>query len=93
MGIVVQQGIGGHQHARSAEAALQAMLFFEALLQWMQLAVLHQAFDGEHFAAIGLHGEHGAGLDRLAIEHHGAGAAMGGVAADVCARKPRQSCG
>ena len=34
-------------------------------------------------AAVGLDGEHRAGLHRLAVEQDGAGAAVGGVAADV----------
>ena len=37
----------------------------------------------EHFAAIRLHREHGARFHRPAIEQHGAGAAVTGVAADV----------
>ena len=49
----------------------------------MQLAVGGQAFDGEDFAAVGLDGEHGAALDGLAVERHGASAADGRLAADV----------
>src|ERR1700677_833907 len=88
MGILIQQGIGGDEHAWSAVAALQAVLFFEALLQRMELAVLHQAFHRQQFATVCLHGEHGARFHRLPIQHHGAGAAMGGVTSDVRARKP-----
>ena len=39
-------------------------------------------------AAVGLHGEHGAGFHGLAVERHGAGAADGGLAADVRAGEP-----
>src|SRR3984957_9103001 len=88
MGILTQQGIGGDEHARSAVAALQAVLFFEAFLQWMELAVLHQAFHREEFATVCLHGEHGARFHGFSIQHHGAGAAMGGVTTDVCTREP-----
>src|SRR5271156_1937276 len=58
--VLAQQGIGRHQHARRAEAALETMLFLESLLQRMELTILHQSFHREHFAAIGLHGKHGA---------------------------------
>src|SRR5271170_30589 len=54
----LEQSIRRHQHPRSAIAALQAMLFFEAFLQRVKLAVLHQALHGQHFAAVGLYREH-----------------------------------
>ena len=60
-----QQRAAGHHHARRAEAALQAVLLPEALLERVQLAVLLQALDGRDLAAVGLHREHGARLDRL----------------------------
>src|SRR5262249_25687232 len=68
-----------------AEAALQAVLCPEPFLQWVQLAVLDQALDCQDFTAIRLYGEHGAGFDGFAVEEHGAGAAMAGVAPDVAA--------
>ena len=34
-------------------------------------------------APVGLTGQHGAGLDRLAVDMHDAGAALAGVAADM----------
>ena len=55
----------------------------EGLLQRMQHAALLQAFDGEHLGAVALHGEHGAGLDRHAVDVDRAGAAVRGFAADV----------
>src|SRR5215469_8777391 len=83
--IVTEERVGRHQHSGGAEAALQAVLFLEPFLQRVQLAVLDQALDCQDFAAIGLHGEHGAGFDGFAVEEHGAGAAMTGVAPDVAA--------
>src|SRR5690349_16904326 len=50
----------GHDHAGRAEAALQAVLIPERLLDRMQVAVGGQAFDGGELAPIGLNGEHGA---------------------------------
>ena len=52
----------------------------------IELATGGQSFDGENVAAVGLHGEHGAALDRFAIDVHGASAAQRCLAADVRAR-------
>src|SRR5256885_4841045 len=49
-----QQGAAGHHHPRRAEAALQAVLLPEALLDGMELAVLLQAFHGGDLRAVGL---------------------------------------
>ncbi len=82
--VLLQQPIGPRDHARRAEAALQAMHLAEALLQRMQRAVgSRDALDGEDLGALGLDREDGAGFDRLAVEIDGAGAAMAGVAADM----------
>ena len=72
-----------HHEARRAVAALERVLLVERLLHRMQLVALRETLDRRHLAAVRLHGEHGARLDRLAVEEHGAGAARGGVAADV----------
>src|SRR6202043_2644936 len=59
---------GGHDHARRAIAALQAMMLAECLLHGMQRAILRrQALDRGDLRAIDLPGKDGAGLDRLAI--------------------------
>ena len=51
--------------------------FAEAFLQRVQRAVgVRHAFDGADLGAVCLHGEHRAGLHRLAVEIDGAGAAM-----------------
>src|SRR5262249_27604995 len=73
----------GHDHARSAEAALKAVVFAESFLHRMKLAVGREAFDGQHVCALGLDREHGAGLHRLAVDVDDASAALGGVAAHV----------
>src|SRR5215469_7629409 len=73
-----------HDHAGRAEAALQAVHHAKAFLQRRQRAVgIGHAFDGGDLAAIGLHGEHGAGFHRHAVDIDGAGTAMGGLAADM----------
>ena len=71
-----------HDHAGRAEAALQRMVVAERFLDGVQLPVPGQAFDGEDVAAVGLHGEHRAGLDAVAVQVNGARAAVAGVAAD-----------
>jgi hypothetical protein len=75
---------GVHHHARGAEAALQAVVLLEGCLHRVQRAVgLGEALDGEDVGPLRLHGEHRAGLHRLAVHVHGAGAALRGVAAHV----------
>ena len=61
------------------------MLFPEAFLQRVELAVLGQTLDRGDLGAVGLDGEDGARLDAPPVDEHRAGAALAGVAADVCA--------
>src|SRR6266851_7845683 len=49
----------------------------------MQVGALLEALDRLHLAAVDLHGEVRAGLDRDAVHKHRAGATAGRVAADV----------
>ena len=89
---LLQQPVGTDDHARRAEAALQAVHLAKALLQRMQRAIrVGDALDGEHLRALGLNREHGAGSYRLAVEIDGAGAAVAGLAADMRAGEPRVS--
>ena len=53
----------------------------------MELVALGKALDGRHLGAFALHGQDGAGLDRLAVDMNRAGAALGGVAAHMGARE------
>src|SRR5208282_2886056 len=69
-----------HDHARCAEAALKALCLQEGLLHRMQLAVARQAFDRRDRAALGAIGRKEARMHRVAIDHHGAGAAIAGIA-------------
>src|SRR5215468_4857055 len=78
-----QQRARAHQHAGRAEPALQAVALPEPLLQRMQRAAGGEALDGLDRRAVGLDREHGAALDRLAVEADRARAAARGVAADV----------
>src|SRR5262249_28499890 len=66
-GIMLQERIAGHEHARGAEATLQTVLLPEPFLDRMQLPILLQAFHRQHIASIGLDSEERAGFDWLAI--------------------------
>ena len=63
-------------------------MLVERLLDGMQRAVRGEPLDRRHLLPVGLDAEHRAGLHRLAVEQHRAGAARGRVAADV---RPRQA--
>ena len=79
--VLLHQVHGAHHHARRAETALQGVMFAEHLLHRVQRAIGGgQAFNGGDFGAIGLHGQHGAGFHRIAVNMHHAGAALAGVA-------------
>ena len=81
--IVLQQVDRRHDHARRAIAALQAVLFPEALLHRMQLPFRREAFDRRHRRAVGLHREDRARLRAPAVDEHGARAALARVTADM----------
>ena len=73
--ILVQQGAGGEDHARGAEAALEAAFLPERLLHRVQRVVAAEALDGRQRASVDLVGEGRAGAHRTAVQQHGAGAA------------------
>src|SRR5579883_818605 len=83
IGVLLQQRLAHQHHSRRAEAALQAMLLVEALLNGVQLAILLQTLDGLNLGAIDLRGQQRAGLGRNAVDQDGAGAAACRVAANV----------
>src|SRR5207248_4104622 len=85
--VLVEQRAGGDDHPRRAEAALQAVLVPESLLDGMELAGLGDALDGGDLPALELHGEERAALDGLAVDEHRARSALARVAADVRARQ------
>src|SRR5260370_16193180 len=61
------------------------MLFVKADLDRREHGALNQAFYGRDVVAVDLDGQLGTRLDGLSIEQHGAGAAAGGVTADMSA--------
>src|SRR5215469_18209609 len=65
---------GGHDHARRAIAALQAVMLAEGLLHGMQRSVgRREALDGGNIGAVDLPSKDRAGLDGLAVHMHHAG--------------------
>src|SRR5687767_12251934 len=72
-----------HQKARRAKSALQAMVIDESLLQRMQLVPGCQTLDRAYLFPLRLDSKHQAGTDRLAINHHSAGATDAVFAADM----------
>src|SRR3954469_8992444 len=83
--VAIQEGVGGHDHARCAVAALESVHLPKAHLDLVELAIFGDALDGRQFGAVGLDGEQGAALDRVAVHMDDAGATLAGVATDVCA--------
>ena len=83
--MLFQQLQRAHQEAGRAIAALETVAVAEGLLHGMQLAVFRHPLHGQNLATIGLESEYGAGLDAFAVQQDRAGAAVAGVAANVCA--------
>src|ERR1700732_3167621 len=83
--IAVEQRLGGYQNPREAIATLAGLLREDRLLERMQLLAVAQSFDrgdglardGRDFARAGVH--------RLAVQEHHAGAALLEAAAAAAA--------
>ena len=71
----------GHDHAGGAEAALEALRVEEGALHRVQFAGFAETFDGRDVAALGAERRNEATVHRLAVDEHGAGAAVAGIAA------------
>ena len=75
-GFCVEQSLRAHHHARNAITALRGFLIDEGLLQFVWLAVFHEAFGGGHLAAGDRSNREDAGESRATIHMHHAGAAL-----------------
>ena len=71
-----------------AEPALKRLRIEKRLLHRMRAAVGREAFDGGDGMAVGAEGRDQAAVHRLAVDQHGAGAAVAGVAAFLDAEMP-----
>ena len=75
MGVLFEEGYEGEEDAGGTKAALQAMFFPKALLEWVQLIrVGGEAFNGGNLVAVGLNCKGQTRADRLPIQQHRAGA-------------------
>src|SRR5437867_265455 len=83
VGVLLEERCGREHHAGRAEAALQAVLLVEPLLNRVQLTGEPETLHGRDLVAVGHHAEEGAGLDRQPFEQDRAGPAARRVAPDV----------
>jgi len=60
----MKQGEQRHHETGRAEAALRTVKVDHGLLDRMQAALMHEIFDADEVGAIGLAGQHDAGVDR-----------------------------
>jgi hypothetical protein len=71
--IFAQECQGAHEHARGAEAALEAMLSLEGLLQWVQLLAPSQSLYRSDLGAVTLHRQQQTTAYSLAVKENGTG--------------------
>jgi len=74
--IAIQEALGREDHAGSAIPALDRSFFHKGCLEGMEPLRGLDPFDGRHLFPIRLNSEHEAGVDRLSVQEHGAGAAI-----------------
>jgi len=87
MGVLIEQGGGGHDHSGDAVAALICSFIHERLLEGVEPAVGSKAFDGGDGFAVGIGGDGLAGESAFAVDVDGAGAAIARPAAEARAEK------
>src|SRR6266545_4075337 len=80
VGVLVEQGLGGHDEARGTEAALLCVVLDEGGLERMELVDRAETLDGLDPGVLGLDRQDAAGVDRPAVQEDGAGAARAAVA-------------
>src|SRR5437660_49567 len=76
IGVVLEQLVRGHNHARGAETALQAMLFPECILDRVQASFRGESFDRAYLAAIRLYSQYCTCFHRIAVEEYGTGTTL-----------------
>jgi hypothetical protein len=67
VGVFFHQIDRAHDHAWCTEPTLQAVIFPECFLHWMQCIAIRQAFDGADIGTIGLHCQRRAAFNRRAV--------------------------
>ncbi len=78
-----QEGSSGDDHAIGAEAALSSLILDKRLLDWVQLPILYQTFQGDYGGLPDIGDGHLTGLFGLATENDHAGAALFQAAAKL----------
>src|SRR5438477_10675195 len=78
--MVAHESGASDDKARCAEAALLCVMINESFLHRVHLFGCADSFHGRDFAALGFDGQHRAGINRVAIHQHCAGAAGAAVA-------------
>ena len=86
--VIAQELPDRQHHAGCAVPALQAVMRLERRLNRVQAVWRADVLDRGDLGSVGLRGPHRAGFDRRVAELHRAGAALGGVAADVGSGEP-----
>src|SRR3954469_8156888 len=86
--VLVEQPGRLHDHPGRTEAALEAVLIPEGLLERVEVGAVRHTFDGLDLMPVRLDGEHRAGLGTDAVEMDRARAAVARVAADVRPGQP-----
>src|SRR5262245_10843896 len=81
--IAVEQLLGGHDHAIGTVAALRRLLLDERRLQWMRVRDRAETFAGGDLARRDRADRGDAGARGLAVDQHGAGAALRQSAAEL----------
>ena len=84
-----QQTVCVENHTRRAETALKGIVLYERLLDWMQLAVLCQTFDGKNVFSLDAADRRYARPDGSVVHYDGAGAAQAVPAAEFRSREPQ----
>ena len=97
LGVFLQQRLRPHHHSGNAVAALRRLLFHEGALDRRGRIDRAQTFKRRHLLALKQKQRRDAGQHRLAVDDHGAGAALaepaaefGGVELDVVAEDVKQ---
>ncbi len=75
--------MGGDQHARGTESALQRVVVVKGFLDIGNGLARRQSFDGLDTLAMRLHSVHQAGMNGLAVQQHEARAAHAHLAAEM----------
>jgi hypothetical protein len=85
--MLVEERLRRHKKAGRAVTTLRRTEIGKRLLQWVQASVGRQPFDRRHFTPAAVDAEHKTRQDRLAIEQHGARAALAELAPVLRAAK------